>query len=245
MINPDHLRPVSYEIAPFEEWQSFFRRALFSRHGRTAFNEMHLLQGSSDIPLSPNGAKEIERKAQNLTGLGIGKIVSSAMLRAQETAAIFASHVGVSQDTSIALPSLNEYNFGILEKQSIKELEADQQHTRWLKSPYTVAQNEGFPQNATDFMQFLSNVNKGMREVMMIPVEKDKKVLVVSHAMVTRAIRFLALLSKHGISTLTPDTLKQYERSFFYEDPDTQSQFIKISHDVFALTPALELKPFS
>lgn len=58
------------------------------RHGATDWNDQGLLLGSQDIPMNEKGRRRIEKAAQLLKTVPIAKVISSPLLRAQETADI-------------------------------------------------------------------------------------------------------------------------------------------------------------
>lgn len=57
------------------------------RHGQTSWNIENRFQGHSDIPLNETGIKQAERAAPLLMNLKPSKIISSDLMRAQQTAA--------------------------------------------------------------------------------------------------------------------------------------------------------------
>ena len=62
------------------------------RHGQTAKNKANILQGRSDIPLNETGRMQAAEAGQRLADLGIrfGKVYSSPLIRALQTAEIIA-----------------------------------------------------------------------------------------------------------------------------------------------------------
>jgi len=84
------------------------------RHGTTEDIEKHLVQGSSDSPLSARGRKEAQRTAEALNGIHFAAAFSSPMGRAWETALIVTlPHPGLEV---IPLNDLHEMDFGFYEK---------------------------------------------------------------------------------------------------------------------------------
>ena len=84
------------------------------RHGTTEDIEKHLMQGSSDSPLSARGRKEAQQTAEALSGIHFDAAFSSPMGRAWETARIVAHpHPGMEV---IPLDDLHEMDFGFYEK---------------------------------------------------------------------------------------------------------------------------------
>jgi phosphoserine phosphatase len=90
------------------------------RHGETPWNLEKRVQGFSDIALSDLGRLQAQRLAQCLRGESIGKIVSSPLSRARETAQAIACF----HDLPVAIePDLRELNQGDFEGRTYKELE--------------------------------------------------------------------------------------------------------------------------
>jgi broad specificity phosphatase PhoE len=61
-------------------------RLVLVRHGQTAWNATHLLQGQADISLSPEGMREAASIAPLVRDLDPQSAISSDLKRAQETA---------------------------------------------------------------------------------------------------------------------------------------------------------------
>lgn len=80
------------------------------RHGQTAWNLEKRLQGATDNALNETGRRQAAELAPRLAGVKFAHIYSSALRRAQETAAAFAGSTPVT-----ALPALNERSFGKFE----------------------------------------------------------------------------------------------------------------------------------
>ncbi|MGQ0678618.1 MAG: histidine phosphatase family protein [Actinomycetota bacterium] len=65
-------------------------RLLVIRHGESTWNARALWQGQADPPLSPRGKQQAYTAAEALVGAGIGRVVSSDLIRARKTAEIIA-----------------------------------------------------------------------------------------------------------------------------------------------------------
>ena len=81
----------------------------FLRHGETDWNKTGLAQGQTDIPLNGSGRDQASRALPLLTGHGIGRIVSSPLKRALETAEILNWSLALPLETH---PGLMERSFG-------------------------------------------------------------------------------------------------------------------------------------
>lgn len=88
-------------------------RWLAVRHGESTWNVAGRIQGQrSGVPLTARGRAQARAAASSLVGEGIGRIISSDLLRARETAAIIAAALGLP----VALaPALREQALGELE----------------------------------------------------------------------------------------------------------------------------------
>jgi broad specificity phosphatase PhoE len=87
--------------------------ALIQRHGSTTLNEDNKFRARMDPPLDEQGLKQAKDAAENLrdTGVKLERIVSSPMLRAVQTADVFAEEfdLDVEQDRSLI-----SWNLGFL-----------------------------------------------------------------------------------------------------------------------------------
>lgn len=91
---------------------------LLIRHGETAWNAEHRIQGQLDIPLSPLGVLQSARLAECLMNEPIDAVYSSGQSRAWLTAAPLAARLGLEV---IAEPRLRERSFGIFEGLTLDE----------------------------------------------------------------------------------------------------------------------------
>jgi 2,3-bisphosphoglycerate-dependent phosphoglycerate mutase len=92
---------------------------LLIRHGETAWNAEHRVQGHLDIPLSPLGVLQSARLAECLANEPIDAVYSSGQSRAWLTAAPLAARLGLEV---IAEPRLRERSFGIFEGLTLDEI---------------------------------------------------------------------------------------------------------------------------
>lgn len=94
---------------------------LLIRHGETAWNAEHRIQGQLDIPLSPLGILQSTRLAECLASEPIDAVYSSELSRARLTAAPLVARLGLDV---IAEPRLRERSFGIFEGLTLGEIAA-------------------------------------------------------------------------------------------------------------------------
>jgi probable phosphoglycerate mutase len=95
---------------------------LLIRHGETAWNAEHRIQGRLDVPLSATGVWQSGRLAQRLAGEAIDAVVCSDLARAWMTGAPLADARGL---TMVAEPRLRERVFGIFEGKTLDEIAAE------------------------------------------------------------------------------------------------------------------------
>lgn len=95
-------------------------RVLLIRHGETEWNSAGRLQGQTDIPLSEKGRGEVAARAGEVAAFAPGFVVTSALVRTQQTAAA----LGLAVDVHDA--RLNEWNLGSWEGQLKDVVKAEQ-----------------------------------------------------------------------------------------------------------------------
>lgn len=82
------------------------------RHGETDLNALDVLQGSIEEPLNAVGRQQAQDAAFELSGLRIGRIISSPQIRARQTADIVAKVLHLSIEENALL---RERDWGIYE----------------------------------------------------------------------------------------------------------------------------------
>jgi broad specificity phosphatase PhoE len=87
------------------------QRVVLWRHGQTNWNIENRFQGHSDIPLNEVGKLQAERAAPLLLGLRPSRIVSSDLIRAQQTAAELAKLSGLEVLIDAGLRETNGGNW--------------------------------------------------------------------------------------------------------------------------------------
>ena len=95
------------------------RRTLyFFRHGQTDWNLARRLQGHKDIPLNATGLEQAQKLSLKCVDLGIGRVVSSDLARAAQTARAVTRRLNVPLELS---PRLRECNMGEMEGKTLEE----------------------------------------------------------------------------------------------------------------------------
>lgn len=97
------------------------------RHGKTAWNLEGRYQGSSDIPLCEAGKRELSP-----ADFSPERVYVSPMKRAAETAQLLFPGV-----QTIAVPGLEEMDFGAFEGKSFRDLADDRAYRAWVEGNCT------------------------------------------------------------------------------------------------------------
>jgi probable phosphoglycerate mutase len=95
---------------------------LLIRHGETAWNAEHRIQGRLDVPLSTTGVWQTGRLTQRLANEAIDALIASDLARAWMTGAPLADARGL---TMVPDPRLRERVFGIFEGKTLDEIAAE------------------------------------------------------------------------------------------------------------------------
>ena len=107
-------------------------QVIYVRHGETAWNEAHLLQGWSDIPLNAAGILQAQKTRGLLKDTPFDRIVTSPLLRAKQTAEI----IGEGRDVPLIVDErLKERGFGDLEGHPFSQDDFDS----WWKRSFDFA----------------------------------------------------------------------------------------------------------
>ncbi len=107
------------------------------RHGKTEANEARIYCGISDLPLSENGVKELEKKRDYYQNLISGKVkyFTTGMKRTNQTFEILFEKDGKLPEYNV-VTGFKEINFGIFELKSYNELKDDPQYITWISGNY-------------------------------------------------------------------------------------------------------------
>jgi probable phosphoglycerate mutase len=107
-------------------------RVIAIRHGETAWNVDHRIQGQLDVPLNAMGQWQVHRLALAVVDDNIDVIYSSDLLRAFETAQAVSRACGKPVVTDVGL---RERGFGVFEGLTYEEIKQrwPEQSERWRK----------------------------------------------------------------------------------------------------------------
>ena len=97
-------------------------RVIAIRHGETAWNAAHRIQGQIDIPLNDVGRAQADRAGRAVAHEGIDALYASDLLRAAQTAEALAAHAPQAL-TIVRDAGLRERHFGIFEGHAYAEID--------------------------------------------------------------------------------------------------------------------------
>jgi len=146
---------------------------LLIRHGETAWNAEHRIQGLLDVPLSATGVWQAARLAERLAGEPIDAIFASDLARAWLTAQPLGQRLGLE---IIAEPRLRERNFGSFQGHTVDEIAQrwpDDFHA-WRARDPAWAMPGGESGHA-----FMARVLAGLQDLTVAQV--DRTIAVVTH----------------------------------------------------------------
>jgi len=125
------------------------------RHGKTRENELGIIIGRSDPPLSEEGRKELHSIKQYVTQPDI--IFSSDLRRSSETAEILFPDMEI-----ILLPQLRERDYGILEGKSVNDIRVSwfkQTEDEAILKKYGIETSASVIARVNNFLSLISEVD--------------------------------------------------------------------------------------
>lgn len=175
------------------ELQPCGKTLLLLRHGQTALNAQHRFVGSTDLPLSSFGRRQLTGAARWLRIYSPERCFCSPMRRCVETARAVLSGSELQPEI---LPDLCEIDFGEWEKLTFEEIQTANQEeiTRWSSFDPSFR----FP-GGERLEHFISRVRRAAVQISSAP---QKTIVVITHGGVIRLLicHFLGLpvpLEKH------------------------------------------------
>ena len=104
-------------------------RIYLIRHGKTMANENWLYCGSTDLPLSENGLRELEeyKKTVRYPDISGCKVYTSGMLRTEQTLSVLYGEIPHKVDRR-----LREMDFGDFEMQDYEHLKEQPDYQAWI-----------------------------------------------------------------------------------------------------------------
>jgi len=161
------------------------------RHAQTDSNATGRFQGWTDVELNEYGLSQARLVAECLSDEAIDVIYTSPLKRTKTTAALIASRQNL---TPLVLPDLAEINYGEWEGKSREEVKAKWPELLWkMRNDPTGAAVPG----GESFADFYARSNDAFRQI--CSLQEGKKVIVVSHSGVIKAIVLNILGSNNAV----------------------------------------------
>lgn len=123
------------------------------RHGQTQANLEHRYCGATDLPLSPEGAENLQKLHYSVSNV---RFLTSGMLRTEQTLNILFGPVPHEQR-----PEFREVDFGIFEMHTYEELKENPAYQAWL----TGDNMENIPPEGESGNQMCARVLKALPEL--------------------------------------------------------------------------------
>jgi probable phosphoglycerate mutase len=159
------------------------------RHGETDWNRELRFQGHIDVPLNDMGHEQARRLGLRMADEQVDHLVSSDLMRAQQTAAPAAQQLALEIVTTVAL---REQNFGIVEGMRADEIQ--NLHPRAWEDWLQFREDHAMPEGESP-RQFHARIIEALGHI--ATVHAGQRVLVVTHGgvldMVWRTARGLGL----------------------------------------------------
>lgn len=148
-------------------------RVYLVRHGATDLTAEDRFAGSSDVPLSEEGRRQVSALAERLRCDVLAGIYASPMSRTMETARILAASHACAVS---AEHDLREIDYGHWEGRTRDEIEQEfaREYDAWQEDPLTVA-----PAGGESGVQVLARALPVVRRI--VQAHRRQSVLVVSH----------------------------------------------------------------
>ena len=162
-------------------------RIMLLRHCETELNNEKRCLGKTDISLNNNGRRRAKSLGMQLKDINIGKIYSSELKRAYETANKVAEAHALEVEK---LPGLNEINFGKWERLTFDEIKSrdKEKADEYLNNPL----NFRFPDGET-LQELDARVLCALNLILKKHSNANKTVLIVAHGGTNRIILGKAL----------------------------------------------------
>jgi probable phosphoglycerate mutase len=163
------------------------------RHGETDWNRELRFQGQVDVPLNAVGQEQARRLGARLAGETVHHLVSSDLIRAQQTALLVARHRPLKAELPTTVDAnLREQNFGVVDGMRVDEIKL--QHAdawaQWIRFEADYAFTSG-----ESLRQFHARVMRAVHELAALHAQKT--LVVVTHGgvldMIYRTARALPL----------------------------------------------------
>ena len=133
------------------------------RHGMTDANiDGRYIGCKTDLPLSPEGVRELKSLRENLEYPDIEALYTSPLLRCKQTASVI--YPGFEP---ISVDELTEYDFGIFENKTARELEIMPEYLEWTSGKISATPD------GEDTNDFIRRIALGINMIVRDMMEKD------------------------------------------------------------------------
>jgi Fructose-2,6-bisphosphatase len=152
------------------------------RHGKTDWNNLHKIQGRTDIPLNEEGRRMAEDAAEEYKDVHFDVCYCSPLIRAKETAEILLK----GRDVPIITDDrLMEMGFGVYEgiENSFSIPDCPINPLFWTPELYTTPVEEG-----ESLDELFARTGEFLKEVALPQVKEGKDVLIVGHGAMNSSI---------------------------------------------------------
>ncbi len=133
------------------------------RHGMTDANiDGRYIGCKTDLPLSPEGVRELKSLRENMEYPDIEALYTSPLLRCKQTASVI--YPGFEP---ISVDELTEYDFGIFENKTARELEIMPEYLEWTSGKISATPD------GEDTNDFIRRIALGINMIVRDMMEKD------------------------------------------------------------------------
>ena len=133
------------------------------RHGMTDANiDGRYIGCKTDLPLSPEGVRELKSLRENLEYPDIEALYTSPLLRCKQTASVI--YPGFEP---ISVDELTEYDFGVFENKTARELEIMPEYLEWTSGKISATPD------GEDTNDFIKRIALGINMIVRDMMEKD------------------------------------------------------------------------
>lgn len=146
-------------------------RIFLSRHGQTEWNGQKRVQGHTDVRLDVVGKAQAEQLACALLGEGLERIVSSDLLRAQETAKAASDLLNLPVEL---MPELRERSYGEWEGLSYQSFSDE---IRKVSRKNQIPMDRTAPPGGESFLDMSARIGPAVKEI----IARNRSTLIVSH----------------------------------------------------------------
>lgn len=171
----------------------------FIRHGQTNHNGQRIFQDDLE-PLNNIGIKQSKKAAKKLNNKA-SIIISSPLVRAQETARIIAATLGCQIETSEILREM--MNPPIIRGKPYDNPMASIAYSQWLDK---MLNNKSY--GLTDTENYYDLAKRAGKILKFIAERDEENIIIVSHSVVIRAIIAVAIIGKET----TPQIIEKFQR---------------------------------